>query len=83
MKRPKIKCRRCKGKGSVELDHILAGTLHILKEFKSATAQDFFENLPESRISITAFNKRLERLRAAGLATRTQRNGRGWVYKPV
>jgi len=75
--RPKIKCRKCNGKGRVELDPILFGTLHVLTEFKSATAQHFFDELKEANISITAYNKRLERLRKAGLVKR-QRDKKTW-----
>ena len=82
MKSTKIKCRRCDGKGEVELDAVLANELHLLKEFKSATAQDFFNECRDSAdVSVTAHNKRLERLRSAGLVTRKE-NGRGWIYSP-
>lgn len=78
----KIKCRKCNGRGSVELDRILAGTLHILKELKSCTAPQMYDALqPGYRGTVTALNKRLERLRAAGLVTR-KNLGRGWTYSP-
>ena len=78
----KIKCRRCDGKGEVELDALLAGTLHILKELKLATAYDFWHDHDTENISITAFNKRLERLRHAGLVKREKR-GKAWAYRPI
>lgn len=82
MNRKRIKCRKCKGKGIVNLDPILAGTLHILTEMKSASAPQMFEALaPDYRGTVTALNKRLERLRVAGLVVRKSKNG-GWVYSP-
>jgi hypothetical protein len=80
----KIKCRRCNGKGKVELDPILSGTLHILRELKSCTALQMFECLERQQnlsINVTALNKRLERLRAAGLARR-EKKGKTWQYSP-
>ena len=82
--RPKIKCRKCNGVGKVELDPILAGSLHILTELKKCTATEMFDCLDRQQnlsITVVAINKRLERLRVAGLAKRTK-NGKEYCYEP-
>lgn len=82
--RPKIKCHKCNGKGKVELDPILAGTIHILKELKKCTATEMFDCLDRQQnlsITVVAINKRLERLREVGLVKR-EKNGKEFTYRP-
>lgn len=81
--RPKIKCPHCSGKGKMELDNILYGTLLALQAAKAASASKLLEiEFPEATINATAFNKRLERLRALKLVTR-KKVGRIYIYSPL
>jgi hypothetical protein len=80
-------CPTCRGGGRVALEDLhpdLALTLDHLRRVGASTVAELAQALdPRGRLNVTAFNNRLERLRAYGLVERIERDGKAWVYQAV
>lgn len=73
----KVTCFKCKGTGKIKMSMKLSETM---KRFTHASTRLTSLDLAEGEEStVTAFNNRLEELRALGFLDR-QRNGRLWEY---
>lgn len=72
-----VACKNCGGSGKTAIDESLSETLELIPPKRGATAIELSERLP--RVKATAFNNRLERLRALGLLRR-ERHGKFYRY---
>lgn len=76
---PQIPCDTCDGRGTVDLDGVLAETLAMfLKRSTRLTAHDIAPQL-KGEVKTTAVNNRLEKLRILGFLHR-EKCGRFQVY---
>jgi DNA-binding transcriptional ArsR family regulator len=78
---PHVSCYRCKGTGSVPMPaHLFAVLLEVRAAGRGITASEVAKQLYTlTGLGKTAFNNRLEDLRALGLVNR-YRDGKTWVY---
>lgn len=76
----RVKCDKCGGTGKAPLSETLQGMLENVKAFPGYSAA--WHGARHPFVGITAFNNRLEDLRALGLVRR-ERLGRSWLYYPV
>lgn len=74
----RVKCRPCRGTGTVPLADHLAETLEVLETMGQATAPQMQARFVA--VGVTALNNRLEKLYRLKLAQR-RRNGRKWIYQ--
>lgn len=81
---PDVVCAKCKGTGRTKLSNELLAVLTLVRKHHGGiTARLVCTELdPKGSFNVTAFNNRLEDLRAFGLVTRTKRS-REWVYLPA
>ena len=77
-------CPKCAGTGRVDLTEALRAVLDFVRESGGCSAAQVHAALNPARSPYrfhpTAFNNRLEELRAAGLVER-ERFGKSWLYR--
>ena len=78
-KLPRVVCGHCAGAGTVDMPKHLFDVLLAVRALGRATAREVRDRL-RTRVSLTAFNNRLETLRSLGLLAREPIDGRSVVY---